>query len=314
MRPYTVIAIVAFGLAVFVGYRTSDPSSTPTAKAEPKSVLVQATLVQPAQISESLPDEVDLQAPTPTVVDSIAPQRVLIDLGDGLEPIEVDVRRPRVPMQPEPVGRLVDQYDELATAARGGDGATARMLYAELKICEMHVQRQARASRRATEIFAADEEPSGSEVRCEGVSDIHLSDSLYWAELAAESGDYVGRQYYGAALGQTPEGLAAFESFWNDGNASALPAIAAYYGKGVEGGGPDWVKAYAASLIYFKLSEASQGMAQARGGQVRRFTHQGISDHLHYLSGMLSPGQQQEAQALAHRLLANNTNCCIGSF
>ena len=314
MRPYTVFAIVVFGLAVFVGYRTSDPSSAPIVKAEPKSVPAQTTLVQAAEIFEPLSDEVDLQAPKPTVVENIAPQRAIIVLADGLEPIEVDVRRPRVPMQPESVGRLVDQYDELATAARGGDGAAARMLYVELKICEMHVQRPETASRRPTQSLAANEEPSESETRCEGVSDEHLSNSSHWAELAAKSGDYIGRQYYGAALGQMQGGLAAYESFWNDGNASALPAMAAYYGKGIEGGEPNWVKAYAASLIYFKLSEASQGMAQARGGHVRRFTHQAMGEHLHYLSGLLSPGQQQEAEALAHRMLANNTNCCTGSF
>lgn len=312
MRPITVTAIVAFGLAVFVGYRTSDPSSTPIAKAEVKSVRADAMHVQPPESSEPISDEVELQAPPPTVVENIAPQRAIIVLGVGLEPIEVDVRGPRVAIPPEPVGRLVDQYDELATAARGGNGAAASMLYVELNICEVHLQWKAKAS--PTQRTFANAEPPASEARCEDLSEAHFNDYVYWAQLAAESGDYMGRQYLGAALEPTPEGLADFESFWNDGNASALTAMAAYYGEGVESGEPDWVKAYAASRIYFKLSEASQGMARARGGHVRRFTHQAMGEHLQYLSGMLNPGQQREAEALAHRMLANNENCCIGSF
>jgi hypothetical protein len=261
------------------------------------------------------------EALEPSLLVSVKPEdtqpgHLVIDFGEGYEPIEVSFRRPRVMNPPyEPVGRLVDQYDTLATAARAGDGPAARMLYLELKTCDHFFKWQARASRvERNNQAAAHEEPEEAETRCVGVTEEHLSDYVYWAELAAQSRDYIGQQSFGAELGKTPEALAVFESFWNDGNASALPAMSSLHANGAASGEPDWVKAYAMHLIYFKLSEASQASIQSRGGTARRFTHTALGDHLSQLGGMLNPGQQQQAEALAHRLLAENANCCVGSF
>jgi hypothetical protein len=183
------------------------------------------------------------------------------------------------------------------------------MLYQELFYCSRQPARQKPTRDRSAE--APDGQKEGID-RCEGLTEEQLQDPIRWARVAADAKDYFGRQLLGAALRKTPEGFQVFNDFWLDGNISGLPGISITYVTGAATGEPDFLRAYAHSLIYFKIVEAAHKAGVSRRSGSRAYS--ALKDRLRYLSGNLNPAQQKEAETLAARMLADNKNCCVGSF
>lgn len=248
-----------------------------------------------------------IQIERPTA-DYMAAHKVVVQIREDFKPVQIQIRRPRIINPPYEIeGRLVDQYENLAAAAKGGDGSAARMLFSELLTCD-HIAHPRRQDSRYGE---SDE----TLFRCEGLTDKHFNNFKDWARIASERGDYLGRQYWAGELGNTQEAVHVLMEYWEDGNASALPALSNRYRLGVAKGEPDWVSAYAFSLVYFKVGEAARAAAQSRNPSGRGMrTHVALGEHVNSLAARLNPSQQAQGEAMAHALLVQNPKCCVGSF
>jgi hypothetical protein len=236
--------------------------------------------------------------------DYTAAHKVVVQIREDLKPVQIQIRRPRIINPPYEIeGRLVDQYENLAAAAKGGDGSAARMLYSELLTCD----RIAHPRRQDSQYGESDE----TLLRCEGLTDKHFNNFNEWARIASERGDYLGRQYWAGELGNTQEAVHVLMEYWEDGNASALPALSNRYRLGVASGEPDWISAYAFSLVYFKVSEAAHARNPSGRGMKTRVA---LGEHVNSLAARLNPSQQAQGEAMAHALLVQNSKCCVGSF
>lgn len=317
----TYLVVAAAGIGVVIGQR-DEGADEPLAKTAdvpaPDTIPSSVSLPVVRELTNSqngAPKKLTPVKMEPLTGAYAQEQDIVVRFSDGTV-VPVRMRRPELIHPPyEPVGRLIDQYDDLVQAAEAGDAPAARMLYLDLLTCSLQKQAHGDQPSDGTEhTHGVEENPD----RCKGLSEAHLQNIERWAQMAAEGGDYLGIQYWGGALGKTNEAFEVFSAFWRDGNASALQALSTLYAVGAPAsskGQPDWVSAYAYHFIYYKLDEAVRTSGASWRSASRHIdTYLALGDHLRYLGGMLSPNQQQAAEALAAELLAENARCCVGNF
>ncbi len=312
MKKSGILVILAIlgSVAYLFAYHANDLQTDGLEIAEIDAVRKVSLEPQPSQQSSGLiPVESDFGDAT------FAWVRESTVLMPGSEPIPVQLRRVILVHPPyQPTRKLLDQYQTLTGLARSGDAAAARMLAKALENCSI-----VGSDKNAPMGTAYSQGYRSSFSYCEGVTDDHVLEAEFWAKLAAEGGDYVGIQTYAHMLGPGQERLAVMQSFWDDGNISALPTLSAEYFVGSHGGSgskPDYVRAYAYHLIYTKVHESvktSNGDATAPSG-TKVGSAIALENHLNYLGGFLSPRDQAQAEKLAAQLLAQNGNCCTGSL
>lgn len=231
--------------------------------------------------------------------------------------------------------RLADAYADLKQRAEGGDAPAARTLYQWLSRCDRAFEDEASfnaaVERLHTERVLMSPNasgprrlPAGADVAewerlelrqpyefCKGITAGQKAEAGSWLQLAARAGDYIALQRWAQSLGDTPEGLAALEDLWNRGFSSVLSALAIRNSRGILSAAPDHVRAYAYSFINFKLLEAAY---EGSSSPTRRMMLMAVEDSLRYRGGLLTPQETQRAIELAAQLLAENPNCCTGSW
>jgi len=152
--------------------------------------------------------------------------------------------------------------------------------------------------------------------QCKGLTVSQRGESLKWAKIAANGGDFLGLQMV-ASHPDTPnsEKITLYEKQWSEyGYIHAPTAITAALSgfssfssfKGLE---PDFKKAYAYFLISKNIEVA---IARYRGKDSNAITEM-IADQNTYesiLTSKLSAREHLEAEELAKEIMRRNTKCC----
>jgi hypothetical protein len=144
---------------------------------------------------------------------------------------------------------------------------------------------------------------------CKGTTEDQKNESDDWLNAAIEQKDYWSLQEMAVKLGTSADGVAAWESLWKQGYFSALPALSLLYQQGVDGGAPDYVRAFAYNYVQFKLVEA----AYESGRSNVTLPHVvAVEDTVRRSTGNLTPQQTEDAIRLAEQLLRETFTCCAG--
>lgn len=204
---------------------------------------------------------------------------------------------------------LTDFYRQLAHRARAGDAAAAFELARKLEQC-----------RRLLATEAAVEPASGQQPAdpkwldfCRGTADSMLDEAAMWRQQAVDAGYYFAMQDQARELRGTPRELEIWESLWQRGHANALQLLKIRYSQGVAGSPPDYVRAYAYTLIYFGLMQAAFQDLQSQT-PTQKYMLFTVEESLRQAGSYLTPGETETAITLAIELLKKNPNCCIGRW
>lgn len=144
---------------------------------------------------------------------------------------------------------------------------------------------------------------------CSGTTATQIAESDMWLRNAADAGEFWSRQERAVNLGNTPEAIEEWKSLWKDGHYAALPALSIYLQKGVYGGEPDYLNAYAYNYIQYKLIEAAYRTGNA-GVDLTEVIE--VEATVRRSAGFLTPEQNEAALKLAENLMRESPNCCSG--
>jgi hypothetical protein len=266
-------------------------------------------------------DSVDAPVELAAPVDEGPGHLVELRFPDGTS---TPVRLRRADVEPPPIDfsrAPLEQLDVLRELAAGGHGAAARMLHSALRTCSL---------RRSTGLTLEESLqrvrdrplPTGMPLEqatrleegyraCFALSAEQLDEAPRWAEQAARAGDVLGTRDWAIELGETAAALAAWESMWERGMATALQGLVRLYDRPIPGRDadtPDPVRAHAFALIDFALREARVG-TPANAFERRMLLMYG--EALQNRAWALNPQQHREAVTLARELVRQNAACCV---
>ena len=322
-----VLAVVGIGVALTIGHDRATPETQPTRREDVHSARgAPAVAAERVSQAPAIVGAVELGEESKT-----SGLEAVVKFPDG-SAVPVVLRTVEIQTIPKPQ-RLAEVYEDLAQRANSGDGVAARTLHTWLQHCRHAFADKASLEKAITRlktervVTSADGRPprrlrpgvsieqvEEGEFRepfefCEGVSEAQKQEAETWLELGAKAGDYKAMQTWAAHKRYSQEAVDYLEALWQGGYSAALPGLAIRYGKGVDGGQPDYVRAYALKLINLKLLEAAY---EGSGSPTHRMKLGAVEDSLHGTAALLNPQQTQEAVVLATGLLRENANCCLG--
>ena len=297
------------------------PRSSPLAVSQPKAPANTQTVATPAPEASGAMSSPNWK------------KHAVIAFPDGSE-VRVTLSHLQLPSAYPWPNRVVDQYETLHRLGERGDTDAARALHQYLSTCrnahgdEASLERAvARLHREGVverpgvpDVVIADGNFTGAELSmlrgqyefCRGLTAEQKAELPVWTERAARAGDPFAITAWARSLGDTAEGLAAWEAAWRNGVRSAPAALATLYERGVpgvSGGQANYVRAYAFGLIAWKLHEAWYG--EQRSPAQRNDLH-AMEGSLRHMGGFLTPQEQAQAVQLARQLLEENPKCCSG--
>lgn len=347
--PLAVAAITVTAIATIVAVEIPRPNdrarsskpSTPSRQHTQVPSVAESFTVAPPMRNEELSWIQARQSP------ALRPQttkEVQISFPDGATvAVKLQSGLPARVHLDEPVHRLTDVYAEFRRRAEAGEAVAATFLHSQLEYCKRAYKDEA-SLKQALEQFRrdkavilpipdipgmnlsvekrrlrADTPEKVAEFEevyfkqpyeyCKGISDEQTREAQTWLRMAADQGEFWALQETAALLGNSPEGVAIWESLWKQGNSGAVQPLAIFHQRGVGGGPPDYVRAYAYTFLHFKLLEAAY---QNPPTQIPSGMLQAAEDVMRYSDGFLNPQQQEAAVQLARQLLLENRNCCNG--
>lgn len=268
--------------------------------------------------------------------------RVTFPNGDA---VDVMLRNfePELP-SPANFGTLMDAYDTLSAAAGNGDGPAARHLYRSLRRCEnVFVDaltlefglEQFRRTGKLTYPNSAEasmapglstydvEEAERQKFKfCRNVPRELVESRNYWAEKAAEAGDFLGSRDHVKNIGLfTKEGFDTYQTLWSNGHLSAVQGLALITQRGYESEAgptpPDLVQSYTYTLISSQILAESLRRNAPGGRPVGPNAANRIAmmdQVLAAKAAMLTAEQLEYAAIEAVRLIEENPNCCLGRW
>lgn len=204
---------------------------------------------------------------------------------------------------------LADFYRQVAPRARAGDAAAAFELARKLRQCKDLLSRDASVEPAQGQLPADTQRLDF----CRGTDQSLLDEADLWRQMAIDAGSYFAMQDLARELRGTPQELEIWESLWQRGHVSALQVLKIRYSQGASGAPPDYVRAYAYTLIYSGLLQAafSELRSPTPTQQMMLVT---VEDSVRQAGSYLTPAETETAIALAASLLKDNQNCCIGRW
>ncbi|HXV40911.1 MAG TPA: hypothetical protein VD701_08115 [Steroidobacteraceae bacterium] len=204
---------------------------------------------------------------------------------------------------------LADFYRQVAPLARAGDSAAAFELARKLGQCKELLSRKDAVEPAPGQLPA---DPQWLDF-CHGAEESVLDEADLWRQMAIDAGYYFAMQDLAREHRGTPQELEIWESLWQRGHVSALQVLKIRYSQGASGSPPDYVRAYAYTLIYSGLLQAafSELPSPSPTQQMMLVT---VEDSVRQAGSYLTPAETETAIALAASLLKDNQNCCIGRW
>lgn len=233
-------------------------------------------------------------------------------------------------------GKFADDYSNLRNWATLGNADAATELHLLLERCQLAFSTEAELQgavallkrnrlltypqRRKPPIQLppqADLEVSAQQLlitpynHCQGSTPAQLAESGTWLMVAVSQDNLRARQIHAMKLGDTPQAISAWRQLWHAGHATSLQPLQILHSRGAADPirrRPDYLHAYAYTLIELKLREAA---ATADPVNVHAMQIRSLRELLSHHERFLNPAQVQQAIELGARLLQDNANCCF---
>lgn len=233
-------------------------------------------------------------------------------------------------------GSFADDYANLSNWATLGNADAATELHLLLERCQLAFRTEAELQSAVTLLkrnrlltypqrrkppvqlpAQADVDASAQQLliapfkACQGSTPAQLAESGTWLMVAVSQNNLRAQQIQAMKLGDTPQAIHAWQRLWNAGHATSLQPLQILHSRGAAdplARRPDYLRAYAYTLIELKLHEAA---AAADPVNVHAMQIRSLRELLGHHERFLSATQIQQAVELGAALLQENPNCCF---